>query len=77
MAYILTVCDFEVQGLFMKTVRTYRSNNLSILRHKERKLARKKMKNPNHRENICLWGSEVHNGPSFNPIRTLTLTYKG
>ena len=74
--YILTVCDYEVCGFFMKTVRTYRSSSLSAIRHKATKLANKARKTPSHREITGLWGREVHNGPSFHPIRTLTITAK-
>ena len=74
--YILTVCDYEVCGLFMKTVRTYRSRSLSNIRHIEGKLARKARKNPLSREVVSRWGSIVHKDNTYNPNRSFTITVK-
>lgn len=81
--YIVTVCDYGVQGLFMKTVRQRRFRNLAAARRYETKFYNKAMRKPHSRGEICQWGSVTHNGNreavvhkgrEWNPSRTITIT---
>ena len=87
--FIVAVADFDVQGLYMKTVRVREFRNLAIARRYEAKFYRKALSTPNRIGRIQNWGSDVHNfvnGANFadvrstedasfmHPVRTITIT---
>ena len=86
--FIVTVCDYDVQGIFCQVVRRRTFRRLDAARRYETKFYRKAMRKPGRRGSIARWGStiqnfinggnfsNVHQGEGFNPVRTITITYR-
>lgn len=72
--YFVHVCDFGVQGQYMKTVRIRKFGNLAHARHYETKLYNKARRQPNTHGRIERWGSSLHtfiNGGNHSAIMKL------
>lgn len=58
--YFVHVCDFGVQGQYMKTVRVRKFGNLAHARHYETKMYNKALRKPNTFGRVDRWGSSLH-----------------
>ena len=85
--YVVTVCDYGVNGQFMTTTRRRCFRNLAIARHYEKKFYQKARRRANTIGKIENWGSTVHNFVNganyaevrtadkfYDPVRTITIT---
>lgn len=86
--FIVTVSDYNVQGVFCQVARRRTFRRLDAARRYETKFCRKALRRQGTRGVISRWGSSVHNfinggnysevraGHEFNPTRTITITYR-
>lgn len=74
--YVVDVTDVGPPHLYLKTVRKRHFRNLARAQKFVAKVCRKAMKKGGVYEQVCAWGSVVHQSSGYDPIRMATITTK-